>query len=79
MYTITIIRLTFDTLSFQNTEVNSFMLYSEVINELSSMGCSPGDIQDFEHMPPRTNRTFESYISNGVKKGLRFAYVFKIN
>lgn len=79
MYTVTIIRLNPDTMSFQNTEVNQVMLEHDVAFELGEMGCGTNDLGIFNSMKKGDNHTFESLIDTGVKRGLRFAYVFKIN
>jgi len=82
MYTITIIRLDPDTRVFQNTETNSFVLEEDVRQELLDMGCDQYNLHLFEDMAKASissRFTFEATITAGVRRGMRFAYVFKIN
>lgn len=77
MYTITIIRLDPETKVFQNTEVSTFMLQTDVENELRDMGCDHNQIDLVGNMSKMERVTFESCIYAGVKRGLRFAYVYR--
>lgn len=79
MYTVTIIRLNNDTLSFQNTEVNKFMTDSELIDELERINSTDDYFDILSHMNKGDNHTFEAETVENGKVKLRFAYVFKVN
>lgn len=75
MYTLTIIRFSFLTLNFQNTEYNGYCSRKDVEKELQRIHADFGQVEKFLDLKIRQSTTIES---NYVDKTW-FAYITKLS